>query len=48
MPTEAQKQDRTIDQKFGNVQDLFFPQGKKVVVDKSTYRPERVKVVNPT
>ena len=46
MPTEAQKQDRTINQKFGNFKDLFFLKtkkfDKKVVVDKSTYCPERV------
>ena len=30
MPTEAQKQDRSINQKFGNFKDLFFPQDKKI------------------
>ena len=48
MPTKAQKQDRTINQKFGNFKDFFFLKtkkfDKKVVVDKSTYRPERVNI----
>ena len=46
MPTEAQKQDRTINQILEILRIYFCIKtkkfDKKVVVDKSTYRPEWV------
>ena len=53
MPTEAQKQDKSIIQKFGIfIGFIFFLNtkkfDKKLVVDKSTYRHERVNTRNDT